>query len=134
MVENKPGRGSDQFPLRLPDGMRDRIKQESENSGRSMNAEIVARLERSLQSPFRDITGETLESAVWRLEFTANAFDDLFSQIRNDMLIALGMAPNHFNRIKAAIEAFGNDQNVQTGPAIQLILEKWLTDNGYFPK
>ena len=41
----KAGRGSDQFPLRLPDGLRDRIKQRADRSGRSMNAEIVAALE-----------------------------------------------------------------------------------------
>lgn len=44
----KVSRGSDQFPLRLPDGMRDRIKESAEAAGRSMNAEIILRLERSL--------------------------------------------------------------------------------------
>lgn len=48
MADLKPGRGSDQFPLRLPDGMRERIREESEKSGRSMNAEIVQRLTDSL--------------------------------------------------------------------------------------
>ena len=38
------GRGSDQFVLRLPAGMRDRIKRAAEHNGRSMNAEIVERL------------------------------------------------------------------------------------------
>ncbi|WP_455874735.1 Arc family DNA-binding protein [Rhizobium yanglingense] len=37
----KPGRGSDQFPLRLPPGMRDQIKRAAEESGRSMNSEIL---------------------------------------------------------------------------------------------
>lgn len=36
--------------LRLPDGMRDRIKAAAEASNRSMNAEIVARLEKSFVS------------------------------------------------------------------------------------
>ncbi|NEH85293.1 Arc family DNA-binding protein [Rhizobium leguminosarum bv. trifolii] len=45
MAGKKPGRGSDQFPLRLPDGMRDRIKDAADKNGRSMNAEIVAALE-----------------------------------------------------------------------------------------
>jgi hypothetical protein len=36
-----PGRGSDQFIVRLPDGMRDFIAEMAERSGRSMNAEIV---------------------------------------------------------------------------------------------
>lgn len=39
------GRDSDKFMLRLPDGMRDRIKVVAEANGRSMNAEIVAALE-----------------------------------------------------------------------------------------
>lgn len=44
MSDKKPGRGSDQFPLRLPDGMRERIKVAAEANGRSMNAEIIERL------------------------------------------------------------------------------------------
>lgn len=40
-------RDSDRFMLRLPDGMRDQIREEAERNGRSMNAEIVERLERS---------------------------------------------------------------------------------------
>ncbi|QGA56891.1 Arc family DNA-binding protein [Brucella sp. 2280] len=43
----KAGRGSDQFMVRLPDGMRDQIAGIAEKNGRSMNAEVVARLERS---------------------------------------------------------------------------------------
>lgn len=43
-----PSRGTDQFMLRFPDGMRDRIKHVAEQNGRSMNAEIIHRLENSL--------------------------------------------------------------------------------------
>lgn len=39
---------SDKIALRLPDGMRDRIAALAERNNRSTNAEIVARLERSL--------------------------------------------------------------------------------------
>jgi predicted HicB family RNase H-like nuclease len=41
----KAGRGSDQFVLRLPEGMRERIKADADANNRSMNAEIVSRLE-----------------------------------------------------------------------------------------
>lgn len=44
----------DQVALRLPDGMRDRIKAEAEANNRSMNAEIVARLEASASIGLRD--------------------------------------------------------------------------------
>lgn len=47
----RTGRGADQFMLRLPEGMREQIKAAAESSGRSMNAEIVARLEESFVAP-----------------------------------------------------------------------------------
>jgi plasmid stability protein len=45
-VADQTGRESDKFMLRLPDGMRDRIKAVAAENGRSMNAEIVATLEK----------------------------------------------------------------------------------------
>jgi len=42
---------SDKFMLRLPDGMRDQLKAVAAENGRSMNAEIVSRLERSFRAP-----------------------------------------------------------------------------------
>ncbi|WP_295879200.1 Arc family DNA-binding protein [uncultured Bartonella sp.] len=45
MTNNTVGRGSDQVKLRLPDGMRDELKEAAKVNGRSMNAEIIARLE-----------------------------------------------------------------------------------------
>ena len=43
-----PSEKLDKFMLRFPDGMRDAIRQAAEASGRSMNAEIVHRLQVSL--------------------------------------------------------------------------------------
>ncbi len=54
MSEAKPGRGSDQFPLRLPDGMRDTIKEVAAENKRSMNAEIIALIEEGLASRLRE--------------------------------------------------------------------------------
>ena len=42
---------SDKFMLRLPDGMRDRIKLAADANNRSMNAEIVALLEEKFPPP-----------------------------------------------------------------------------------
>ena len=42
-----PSETQDRFIVRFPDGMRDRIAEEAKANNRSMNAEIVARLERS---------------------------------------------------------------------------------------
>ena len=49
---SKHGRGADQVSLRLPDGLRDRIKAYAEQHGRSMNNEIVRILEREFPEPF----------------------------------------------------------------------------------
>lgn len=46
--EKFPSDFADRFQLRMPDGMRDRIKDEAAKHGRSMNAEIIHRLEQSL--------------------------------------------------------------------------------------
>lgn len=45
-------RESDKFMLRLPDGMRDYLKEAADANNRSMNAEIVNRLEASLNTGF----------------------------------------------------------------------------------
>lgn len=54
-----PSDKQDQFMLRLPDGLRDRIKTYAERNGRSMNAEIVRILEREYpeQWPISDRLG-----------------------------------------------------------------------------
>jgi len=41
----------DMFNLRLPDGFRDRIKEEANRNRRSMNAEIVYHLEKAIFDP-----------------------------------------------------------------------------------
>jgi len=41
----------EQYIVRLPDGMRERIKEEAERNHRSMNAEIVFHLQRALFDP-----------------------------------------------------------------------------------
>ncbi len=49
MASDTPARDQDKFVLRLPDGMRERVRQAAELNRRSMNAEIIARLEESFE-------------------------------------------------------------------------------------
>jgi hypothetical protein len=44
-------RTADKFVVRLPDGMRERIAEVARNHHRSMNSEIIARLEESINTP-----------------------------------------------------------------------------------
>ncbi len=59
-----PSRGSEQFVLRMPDGMRDRLRSEAEANGRSMNAEIVDRLEKSLRPGEQVLAHELLQNII----------------------------------------------------------------------
>jgi plasmid stability protein len=43
-----PSQQLDQYMLRFPDGMRDELKKLAAENGRSLNAEIIQRLERTL--------------------------------------------------------------------------------------
>lgn len=47
-MSEKQVREHDKFMLRLPDGMRERLKQLAAENKRSLNAEIIARLEDTL--------------------------------------------------------------------------------------
>ncbi|WP_320188256.1 Arc family DNA-binding protein [Agrobacterium rosae] len=65
-MKQSTGRGSDQFNLRFPDGMRDRIAHEADKSGRSMNSEIIARLSFTLDRDLGD--SEKLNAAIDRYQ------------------------------------------------------------------
>ena len=67
-------RTSDQVTIRLPDGMRDEINRIAAENGRSANAEIVLRLQRSLDPALtpevmaiRDHFDRALEDALNRI-------------------------------------------------------------------
>lgn len=49
MAQDSPSRKQDQYIVRFPDGMRDRLKDAAAENGRSMNAEIIQRLDESFE-------------------------------------------------------------------------------------
>lgn len=55
MPQNSPSRHLDQFLVRFPDGMRDRIAAQAKANGRSMNSEIIQRLSATLETEPVDI-------------------------------------------------------------------------------
>lgn len=68
-------RDSDKFMLRLPEGMRQAIKEAAIKSGRSMNAEIVHRLEASFRSS--SIPSDAFEFIMERDKIAAAQVADL---------------------------------------------------------
>lgn len=49
MASDRSPQTADKYILRFPDGMRDRIAEEAKKNNRSMNAEIVARIQASFE-------------------------------------------------------------------------------------
>lgn len=50
MSDQKTGRQSDQFTLRFPHGMRDKIKKIAETNRRTTNAELIYLIERGINA------------------------------------------------------------------------------------
>lgn len=68
-----PSRSADQFVVRLPDGMRDRIADAAKANNRSMNAEIVARLQDSFRDDSRLARG--IPTSDQRLDYLQLLYD-----------------------------------------------------------
>lgn len=81
-MSKKPVQPQDKYVLRLPDGLRDRIKWYSEKNGRSMNAEIVATLEDKYPPPGIDV--EILASFL-------SSFSELDPKERRELLDAINL-------------------------------------------
>ena len=75
MTELRPGQGSDQFNVRFPPGMRDRIKVSSDQNGRSMNAEIIATLEE--RYPARPLDVRAVDSLLHHIASATSAAETL---------------------------------------------------------
>lgn len=88
-----PSKMLDQFVVRLPDGMRDRIKAVAESNGRSMNAEIVDTLSKRYLAPSAELPPDQLKRIdegespllVWR-EFRGLS--------RSELAERVGLIPN----------------------------------------
>jgi hypothetical protein len=50
MAQESPSRHLAQFQLRLPDGMREKLKETAQKANRTLNAEIVSRLQFTLDA------------------------------------------------------------------------------------
>uniref|UniRef100_UPI003BA87D81 Arc family DNA-binding protein n=1 Tax=Stappia sp. TaxID=1870903 RepID=UPI003BA87D81 len=77
MAKSQQGRGAEQVSLRLPPGLRDRIKAYAERHGRSMNTEIVRILESEFPEPW---------SIVRRMEELLRLLTVLKEGATNDMV------------------------------------------------
>lgn len=82
-------REDSQFKLRMPAELREKIEEAAKDSKRSLNAEIVARLE---DSEFRSGTPTQIPSASKARQLAASARKRTAEQVRNEVLLELQSA------------------------------------------
>ena len=96
-----PSQVADQFVLRLPDGLRDQIKADAKANGRSMNAEIVARLEGSAKTLRDEIAIAALPAII-----AATSAGQHHPQMREgDVVIASAIARDAYGMADAFMAA-----------------------------
>lgn len=87
-----PSAKQDQFVLRFPDGLRDRIKAYAERHGRSMNAEIIRVLEREYPEPW-SIDGRVADLMAMLRIIKGGATDERIDRLTRELEeTVLGMA------------------------------------------
>lgn len=91
-----PSDKQDQFMLRLPDGMRDRIKAAADQNGRSMNAEIVLTLEETYPAidavdddHFQEVMGK-LRDALYSVDLPERQLDFMWENVSTTLLFSKG--------------------------------------------
>lgn len=97
----QPTQTDPQFKLRLPDGMRDRIKAAAEANNRSMNAEIVAALESCFPEPksAADVVSEVTEVlSMVEPGLREKAIQMISEEVKNGRLSLMAEAYAHAER------------------------------------
>jgi len=69
--------------LRIPSYLHSQLVQSAEANARSMNGEIVARLQESFSGPFNELSSIGLTALIKRLEAIVEVSDDLFMRQRD---------------------------------------------------
>lgn len=106
-----PSETQERFIVRFPDGMRDRIAEEAKKNNRSMNAEIVARLEQSL-------AGEIGEDRQIEINALLKGLRDTIAEIgrtdieRENAMRSLG--DDLHKLFNGAIPAIEDEKNLQS--------------------
>ncbi|MDO6722778.1 Arc family DNA-binding protein [Celeribacter halophilus] len=93
-MSSKAGRGSDQFVVRMPDGMRDRIKLAADMNGRSMNAEIIATLEEKYPPNMDDPQRVELYRLLTKFIHNKDEFTDDDEYKLNSLVVEMRLTPD----------------------------------------
>jgi plasmid stability protein len=119
--KTRPGRGSDQFVIRMPPGMRDRVAELAARHGRSMNSEVLEALEAYVRGPRTgtELSEEGFAAISKRLGAGVEALEELLFDVRD-----------------IDLERYLSDQrgegfDLTRNQAMRKILRAYLDDHGY---
>ncbi|MEW6257433.1 MAG: Arc family DNA-binding protein [Pseudomonadota bacterium] len=119
--------------LRLPDGMRDRLKAAAAENNRSLNAEIVSRLELTLER-MSDVNAFGMDAFARRLEASLAISEEAMHKLIYELRAAGGYLEESERDTSLALEKFAEDEHLSKGSAVHAILTDWLREKGYLPK
>lgn len=120
----------DKYVLRLPDGMRDRLKRSAEVNNRSMNAEIIDRLEESFRTwPRLDIPADLYERVRRARNFQRidmeKAISKAAAQIIEDTLPSFGALHRDLGSLVARVLLKASDEKrEQLGARFKELLDE----------
>ena len=126
MTTEREPQTADKYIVRFPDGMRDRLKEEAKSNNRTLNAEIISRLDESLGAQGTEVdidhaatdaqlkivqTGLRLASIATqflKLEVPAVAKTDSFEMLLDSIVTAIKGAPEAQGTIEQKLAAAGD--------------------------
>lgn len=109
----RPSDLAEKMLIRLPEGMRDRIAEAATASGRSMNAEVVARLEASFEHDETQATLDELQEEYEKVQVSVESLDKQFKAYLSERQTMQAW-------MKEAIEAVFHGQPAPPMPAINI--------------
>ncbi len=104
------------FGLRMQADMKKRLEDAAATNNRSLNAEIVGRLNSTLEGNMADLSAEGFGALIKRMEATVASGEHLLFEIRDK---------------NPALEKFMIEEGLTRADAIRRILDDWLIGHGY---
>lgn len=104
------------FGLRMLPDLKRRIEEAADKSGRSLNAEIVTRLDRSLDGNLPDLSAEGFAALIKQMEATVETSFQLVFDLRDTL---------------PGLDKFMAEEGIDRQEAVRRIMQDWLTRHGY---
>lgn len=126
---------AEKIVVRLPNGMRDRLADVARANGRSVNAEVVARLTLTFET-VGDLSVLGAHAFVSRLEANAEATEYTARRLFYELALLTGGDISEKENLGAAIDAYiaETDDRQVRHQAVRTILEAWLTEHGFLQR